>query len=113
MEDIIENQKKLIIGFKTAYEKEREEKYKERQEKEEWKRKYYSLLEKLNIQGENEIRNEQTSEINRNKKEKKEIEEQEQIKKKKKKENEEKEKDDKKGKEEEKTENEKIEDKNE
>ena len=32
MEDIIENQKKLIIGFKTAYEKEREEKYKERQE---------------------------------------------------------------------------------
>ena len=98
MEDIIENQKKLIIGFKTAYEKEREEKYKERQEKEEWKRKYYSLLEKLNIQGENEIRNEQTSEINRNKKEKKEIEEQEQIKKEKEKK---------------KTENEKIEDKNE
>ena len=111
MEDIIENQKKLIIGFKTAYEKEREEKYKERQEKEEWKRKYYSLLEKLNIQGENEIRNEQTSEINRNKKEKKEIEEQEQIKKEK--ENVEKEIEDKKAKEEEKTGNEKIEDKNE
>ena len=113
MEDIIENQKKLIIGLKTAYEKERQEKYKERQEKEEWKKNYYSLLEKLNIQGENKITNEQTSEINRNKKEKKEIGRQEQIKKEKEKEIEEKEKDDKKGKEEEKTENEKIEDKNE
>ena len=111
MEDIIENQKKLIIGLKTAYEKERQEKYKERQEKEEWKKNYYSLLEKLNIQGENEITNEQTSEINRNKKEKKEIGRQEQIKKEK--ENVEKEIEDKKGKEEEKTGNEKIEDKNE